>query len=184
VGAQQGANAQMEQKETYDFARSEIGTSPGGGVSGTTVVTLSPDTVCEFGGGVVSVANEVVCLRLVVLGLVRRPEVLHWTGGDRVGGRGVGIGGRVRLGVSRAVVVWRRRLVVETVSLGGGVSCLHYDLIWVGRRGVKVPLLLLGRGLERRGERGEGRDRGGRTWGDGGDLEERSVANVGGGFWN
>jgi hypothetical protein len=158
VGAQQGANAQMEQKETYDFARSEVGTSPGGGVSGTTVVTLSPDTVCELGGGVVSVANEVVCLRLVVLGLVRRPEVLHWTGGDRVGSRGVGIGGRVRLGVSRAVVVWRRRLVVETVSLGGGVSCLHYDLIWVGRRGVKVPLLLLGRGLERRGERGEGRD--------------------------
>ena len=42
--------------------------------------------------------------------------------------------------------------MVETVCLGGGVPCLHYDLIWVGRRGVKMPLLLR-RELERGGER-------------------------------
>jgi hypothetical protein len=80
--------------------------------------------------------------------------------------------------------MWRGRLVVETVRFGGGVPCLHYDLIWVGRRGVKVPLLLR-RELEGRGEKkGERTRLAGLTWGEGGDLEERSVANVGGGFWN
>ena len=48
--------------------------------------------------------------------------------------------------------------MVETVCLGGGVTCLHYDLIWVGRRGVKVPLLLR-RELERGGEKKRGRTR-------------------------
>jgi hypothetical protein len=45
--------------------------------------------------------------------------------------------------------MWRGRLVVETVCLGCGVPCLHYDLIWMGRRGIKVPGLLrreMGRG--------------------------------------
>ena len=43
--------------------------------------------------------------------------------------------------------------MVEAVCLGGGVTCLHYDLIWVGGRGVKVPLLLrreLDRGVRRK----------------------------------
>lgn len=33
--------------------------------------------------------------------------------------------------------------MVEAVCFGGSVTCLHYDLIWVGRRGIKMPLLLL-----------------------------------------
>ena len=48
--------------------------------------------------------------------------------------------------------------MVETVGLRGGVSCLHYDLIWVGRGRIKVPGLL-GRELERRGEKESGRTR-------------------------
>jgi hypothetical protein len=42
---------------------------------------------------------------------------------------------------------------VEAVSFRGGVSCLHDDLIWVGRWGVKMPLLLL-RKVGRRGRLG------------------------------
>jgi len=136
--------------DTYNFARREVGTPPSGGVSGATVVALPPYAVCELGRGIIGVADQIVGWRRVVLGLVRRPEILHWAGGDWVGSRGVGIGRRVRLGVSRAVVVWRGRLVVEAVSFRGSVSCLHYDLIWMGRRGVKVPRLLR-RELGRRG---------------------------------
>lgn len=171
-------------RDTYHFSRSEVGTSPSGGVSGTTVVALSPDTVCELSRCIVSVADQIIGRGLVVLRLVRRSKVLHGAGGDWVGSRGIGIRGRVRLGVSRAVVVWRRRLVVEAVCFRSGVPCLHYDLIWMGRRGVKVPRLLR-RELERRGEKKSERTRQtGLTWGEGGDLEVRSVANVGGGFWN
>ena len=144
-------NMHTGQRETYDFARSEVGTPPGRGVSGSAVVTLSPDAVCELGRGIVGVANQIIGRGLVVLGLVRGSEILHWAGRDRVGSRGVRVGGRVRLGVSRAIVVWRGRLVVEAVCLRGGVSCLHYDLIRVGRGRVKVPGLLR-RELERRGE--------------------------------
>ena len=130
-------------KNTYDFTRSQVGTSPCGGVSGATVVTLPSDAVCKLGRGIVSVTDQIIGLRLVALRLVRGPKVLHGAGGDLVGSGGVRIGGRVRLGVSRAVVVWRGRLVVETVSFGGSVTCLHYDLIWVRGRGIKVPLGLL-----------------------------------------
>jgi len=129
----------MGLRDTYNFARGEVGTPPSRGVGGTTVVTLPPDAVCELGRGIISVANQIVGRRLVALGLVRRPEILHWTRRDWVGSRGVGIGGRVRLRVSGAIVMGRGRLVVEAVCFRGGVSCLHYDLIWVGRRGVKVP---------------------------------------------
>lgn len=132
-----------ETKDTYDFTRSKVGTSPSGGVSGATVVALPPDAVSKFGRSIVSVANQIVGLRLVALGLVRSSEVLHGAGGNLVGSRGVRIRGRIRLGVSGAVVVWRGRLVMKTVCFGGSVTCLHYDLIWVGRRGIEVPLLLL-----------------------------------------
>ena len=135
-------------RDTYNFTRSEVGAPPSGGVGGTTVVTLPPDTVCELGRGIVRVANQIIGGRLIVLGLVRRSEILHWAGRDRVGGRGVRIGGRVRLRVSGAIVMGRGRLVVEAVCFRSGVSCLHNDLIWVGRRGVKVPRRL-GRELER-----------------------------------
>ena len=145
-------------KDTYNFARSEVGTPPSRGVGGTTVVTLSPDTVCEFRRGIIGVADEIIGRGLVALGLVGRPEVLHWAGRDRVGGRGVRVGGRVRLGVSGAVVVWRGWLVVEAVCLRGGVTCLHYDLIWVRRRGIKVSGLLR-RELERWGKKDSKRTR-------------------------
>jgi hypothetical protein len=84
--------------------------------------------------------------------------------------------------------MWRGWLVVEPVGFGGSVTCLHYDLIRMGRGGIKVPLRLLrklGRGRVRRkaGKRREGEGVG-LTWGEGGDLEERSVAKAGGGFWN
>ena len=39
---------------------------------------------------------------------------------------------------------------MKAISFRGGVPCLHYDLIWMGRRGVKVPRGL-GRELGRRG---------------------------------
>ena len=45
---------------------------------------------------------------------------------------------------------------MEAVSFRSGVSSLHYDLIWVGRRGVKMPRRLgreLGRGAEKESER-------------------------------
>jgi len=147
-----GAEYARRTEGTYHFARGEVGTSPSGGVSGATVVALSSDAVSQLCCSVVSVADQIIGRGLIVLRLVRSPKVLHGAGRDWVGSRGVGIRGRVGLGVSRAVIMWRGRLVVETVCLGGGVPCLHYDLIWVGRRGVKVPLLLR-RELERRGEK-------------------------------
>ena len=142
---------------TYHLARGEVGTPPSGGISSTAVVALPPDAVRELCRGVVGVANQIIGRRLVVLRLVRGPEVLHGAGRDWVRSRRVGIGGRVRLGVSRPIVVWRGRLVVEPVCLRGSVSCLHYDLVWMGRRGVKVPRLLR-RELRRRGERKSGGD--------------------------
>ena len=153
-------------KVTYDFTRGEVGTPPSGGVSGTTIVAFSPDAVRELGRRVISVTDEIIGRSLVVLRLVRRPKVLHGARGDWVGGRGISVGRRVRLGVPRAVVMWRGRLMVETVGFGGSVSCLHYDLIWMRRRGIKVPLLLLLlllRLLLRELERGGGVRRGRRT---------------------
>ena len=139
-------------KDTYHFSWGEVGPPPSGGISGTTVVALSPDTVSQLGCCVVGVADQIIGRGLIVLRLVRRPKVLHGVGRDWVGSRGIGIRRRVCLGVSRAIVMWRGRLVVKTVRFGGGVPCLHYDLIWMGRRGIKVPLLLR-RELERRGEK-------------------------------
>ena len=155
---QRGLSGRAGLRDTYNFSRSKIGTPPSGSVGGTTVVTLPPDTVCELGGGIVSVANQIIGRRLIVLGLVRGPEILHWAGRDRVGGGRVRIGGRVRLRVSGAIVMGRGRLVVEAVCFRSGVSRLHYDLIWVGGRGVKVPRRL-GRELKRGGEKERERTR-------------------------
>jgi hypothetical protein len=148
-----GECAQKTALVAQDFTRGQVRTSPGGGVSGATVVALPPDAVCKFGRCVVRVADQIIGRGLVVLGGVRRPEVLHGARGDLVG-RGVRIRRRIRLGVSIAVVMWRGRLVVETVRLGGSVTCLHYDLIRVGRWGIKVPLLLLLLLLRKMGRRG------------------------------
>ena len=155
VANQQRQNKRAGKRVTYHLARSEVGTPPSRGVGGTTVVTLPPDAVREFCRGVVGVTNQIIGRGLVVLRLVRGPKVLHGAGRDWIGSRRVRIGGRVRLGVSRAIVVWRGRLVVEAVRLRGSVSCLHYDLVWMGRRGVKVPRLLR-RELRRRGEKKSG----------------------------
>jgi hypothetical protein len=110
---------------TKHFTRGEVGTPPSGSVSGATVVALSSDTVCKLGRGIISVADHVIGRGRVALRLVRSSEVLHGARGDWVGSRGIRIGGRVRLGVSRPIVVWRRWLVVETVGFGGSVACLH-----------------------------------------------------------
>ena len=50
-------NMGVGRKDTYDFARSEVRTSPGGGVSGTAVVALPSDAVCKLGSSIVSVAD-------------------------------------------------------------------------------------------------------------------------------
>lgn len=125
------------------FTRGKIGAPPGRGVGGTTIVAFPPDTVCKLCGGIISIPDHIIGWGLVALRLVGRPEVLHGARGDRVGGWGVGIGRRVRLGVSGPIVVRRGWLVVETVSFRGGVTCLHYDLIWVRGWRIKVPRLLL-----------------------------------------
>ena len=47
---------------------------------------------------------------------------------------------------------------MEAVCLRCGVSCLHYDLIWMGRLGIKMPGLLR-RKLERQSEKERERTR-------------------------
>lgn len=57
-------------------------------------------------GSVVGVADQIIGRGLVVPILVKRPGVLHGARRDWVGSRGIGIGGRVGLGVSRTVAMW------------------------------------------------------------------------------
>ena len=63
---------------------------------------------------------------------------------------------------------------METVSFGGSVSCLHYDLIWMGRGGIKMSRLLR-RELERRSEKKSERTRRTGTYVRGGGRPGRAI---------
>ena len=84
-------NMRAGSKDTYDFPRGEVGTSPSGGVSGATVVALPSDAVCQFCRCVVSITDQIIGRGWVVLGLVRTSELLHGAGGDLVRSRRIRI---------------------------------------------------------------------------------------------